>query len=319
MQAIGSHLLGLFGNNSDLAPNLEITVRIRTFSHPPTPSRPSHTSHAEGSSTAGWLLPPSLERSLARSVLGDDASRCSDRSDASGVQKASLMPARALTSPLSSMCSANKANEDHRMASCPASVASWDRRRTGERQAMVFRNSQSTVPNGGAGKGRRCPHHRLLHTTRLRAGAARDGPGEAGRPESGKVWGKGQETIMGPSLEQNALAWQGNKTNGKTVPSATFIDRASWWLLCCVPKCQRLPAFRVAVSRAPDQFSWICPTCLPTRRELSRPVSLSSDAAVFFASFLHFDCRHSPKINCHCSQPPVGHREFYLLRTVTAA
>jgi hypothetical protein len=28
------NLLGLFGNNSDLAPNLEITVRIRTFLHP---------------------------------------------------------------------------------------------------------------------------------------------------------------------------------------------------------------------------------------------------------------------------------------------
>ncbi|KAH6641366.1 hypothetical protein F5144DRAFT_590683 [Chaetomium tenue] len=165
---------GLFGNISDLAPNLEITVRIcssRTFSCiPRTPVTVKDHQPQDGGRRASkrvwfaafWARCPPVQRPVRSSA----------------VQKASLMPARAMASPLRSMCLANKANGGHRMAFYPASVASWHRRRTGERQAMVFRNSQSTGSNGSAGK---------VEV----AGAARDGPSEAGTARIGESLGEG--------------------------------------------------------------------------------------------------------------------------------
>ncbi|EAQ86115.1 predicted protein [Chaetomium globosum CBS 148.51] len=121
---------------------------------------------------AFWARCPPVQRPVRRSA----------------VQKASLMPARAMASPLRSMCLANKANGDTGWRSVQRPWPPGTGAEQG-REAMVFRNSQSTGSNGSAGKVKVpsppcAPHH-------LVAGGARDGPSEAGTARIGESLGEG--------------------------------------------------------------------------------------------------------------------------------
>jgi hypothetical protein len=178
-------------------------------------------------------LPPSLESSMARRVLGRTPPKQRPVRH-SACQQTARCPASAMASPLSSMCSAGEANEGAGWRRLQRRGTAGTDAEQGRDQAMGPETANPVESRGSwqCGEAQKCPHHHLPHTTCT----AKDGQV---KPEAGvgRDWGRlvrGHHGSWGPYRAECA-AGQGRTRMEKAVPSATIIHRA----MACVPKCWR--------------------------------------------------------------------------------